>query len=343
MNYKVFWSCLVLIGLSIPLARHQMSGQQSEVVARVGEHDITLEDVERKWRELDVGSFMRLSQERYDSLQQFLELEIGDRVLEIEATDRGMSVDTLLQQEMSNLMQPITDQQIASTYTQLQSQMQSRSLDEMREPIRNFLLQRRQVETRGALVKDITARLNLSISTMLDPPRQQVSVADSDPVKGSTRAPVEIVEFSDFQCPFCSRVGPVLEQVSATFGDQVRFVFKDYPLPTHQQAFKAAEAAQCARMQGKFWEYHDTLFAHQSALAVDDLKQYAVQHDLDEETFNACLDSGEAAPLVQQDMAEGNSYGVSSTPAIFINGRLISGAQPFEIFDQIIREELAAQ
>jgi len=244
---------------------------------------------------------------------------------------------------MSNLMQPITDQQIASTYTELQSQMQGRSLDEMRDPIQNFLLQRRQVETRGTLVKDITARLNLSISTMLDPPRQEVSVAENDPVKGSTRAPVEIVEFSDFQCPFCSRVGPVLEQVSATFGDQVRIVFKDYPLPTHQQAFKAAEAAQCARMQNKFWEYHDTLFAHQNALAVDDLKQYAVQHGLNGETFNACLDSGETAPLVQQDMAEGNSYGVSATPAIFVNGRLISGAQPFEVFDQMIREELATQ
>ena len=96
-------------------------------------------------------------------------------------------------------------------------------------------------------------------------------------------------------------------------------------------------------MQGKFREYHDTLFAHQSALAIEDLKQYAVQQDLDAETFNACLDSGEMAPLVQQDMTEGNSYGVSSTPAIFVNGRLISGAQPFEVFDQIIREELARQ
>ena len=120
----------------------------------------------------------------------------------------------------------------------------------------------------------------------------------------------------------------------------MRFVFKDYPLPNHQQAFKAAEAAQCARVQGKFWEYHDTLFANQDALAVEDLKRYASQLDLDTGSFNACLDSGETSALVQQDMNEGNAYGVTATPTIFINGRLLSGAQPFETFDAIIREEL---
>ena len=123
----------------------------------------------------------------------------------------------------------------------------------------------------------------------------------------------------------------------------MRFVFKDFPLSTHPQAFKAAEAAQCAHAQERFWESHDKLFANQRALAIADLKRYAGEMDFDQLAFDTCLDSGETADLVRQDMAEAEGYGVTSTPTLFINGRMISGALPFETFETIINDELARE
>ncbi|HAK55019.1 MAG TPA: hypothetical protein DCP38_05990 [Acidobacteria bacterium] len=129
--------------------------------------------------------------------------------------------------------------------------------------------------------------------------------------------------------------------MAETFGDQIRIIFKDFPLNTHPQAFKAAEGAQCARVQGRFWEYHDTLFANQGALAIADLKRYAGELSLDQAAFDNCLDSGETASLVQQDLAEAERYGISSTPTLFINGRMVAGALPYETFAELISDELA--
>ena len=120
----------------------------------------------------------------------------------------------------------------------------------------------------------------------------------------------------------------------------MRIVFRDFPLSFHQQAQGAAEAAQCAHSQGKFWEYHDKLFENQKALAPDALKQYASDLGLDQERFDGCLDSGEFRTDVQNDLKEGSSYGVTGTPAFFVNGRFLNGAQPYEAFAQIIDDEL---
>jgi protein-disulfide isomerase len=149
-----------------------------------------------------------------------------------------------------------------------------------------------------------------------------------------------MVEFSDFQCPYCGRVTPTLKQLEDRFGDKLRVVFRDYPLPIHPQAPKAAEAAGCAAEQGKFWEMHDRLFANQSKLQVDDLKQHALDLGLNPEQFNQCLDSGKREAAWKKDIEEGTRYGVSGTPAFFINGRLMSGAQPYDNFARIIEDEL---
>jgi protein-disulfide isomerase len=129
--------------------------------------------------------------------------------------------------------------------------------------------------------------------------------------------------------------------VFATYGDRIHFVYREYPLPNHQYAKVAAEAGQCANEQGKFWPYHDRLFANQQRLTVPDLKQHAVEVGVDAPRFNACLDSHKYAAVVEADIKMGNDAGVNGTPAFFINGRLISGAQPFEVFKKIIDEELS--
>ena len=168
-------------------------------------------------------------------------------------------------------------------------------------------------------------------------------IAEHDPSWGPDDAPVLIQEFADFQCPYCGKFAlQTYPRIKEAYGDQVRFVFRDFPLSTiHGSAQKAAEAAQCAQDQGLFWEYHDLLFANQDALADSDLRGYAEKVGADTGQFNDCLDSGKNAREVQMDMQDGQRSGVSGTPAFLINGLLVSGAQPFEQFQIAIDQALA--
>lgn len=167
-------------------------------------------------------------------------------------------------------------------------------------------------------------------------------LVDDDPAKGPANAKVTIVEFSDYQCPYCGRVEPTVKQILSTYGDKVRFVYRDFPLSSlHQNAQKASEASECADKQGKFWEYHDKLYQNQSALDVTSLKKYAADLKLDTTKFNQCLDSGEMTAEVQKDEQDGVTAGVDGTPSFFINGESIVGAQPFEAFKAIIDAKLA--
>ncbi|MGC4080780.1 MAG: DsbA family protein [Vicinamibacterales bacterium] len=172
------------------------------------------------------------------------------------------------------------------------------------------------------------------------PPRFEVSDGGR-PARGNTSAPIELIEFSDFQCPFCQRANPTVEQVLKTYGSQIKFVYRHYPLPNHPNARPAAEAAACAEVQGKFWEYHDRLFANPSKLADADLKAHAAALGLDTATFNTCFDNRQQKTGIDKDMADGEAVGVTGTPAFFVNGRAIEGAQPFESFKRVIDEELA--
>lgn len=171
----------------------------------------------------------------------------------------------------------------------------------------------------------------------------EVSV-DDDAIKGDVNAPVTIVEFSDFECPFCGRyVQDTYPSIVEEYIDtgKVRYVFRDFPLNFHANAQKASEAAECAGEQGMYWEMHDVLFENQNALGIASLKTYADELGLDTDDFDECLDSGAMADEVLQDMADGQAYGVSGTPAFFINGKLISGAQPFSAFEVEIEAALA--
>ncbi len=164
----------------------------------------------------------------------------------------------------------------------------------------------------------------------------------SDPFFGPEDAKVTIIVYSDFQCPYCTRAVPTVNQIKEKYGDRVKVVFKDFPLSSHQYAQKAAEAAQCAHEQGRFWEYHDTLFANQGSLGIASLKQYASGLGLNTEQFNSCLDSGKYAAEVQKDFSDGRAAGVSGTPTFFINGKKLVGAQSFSAFESLIINELGS-
>lgn len=171
-----------------------------------------------------------------------------------------------------------------------------------------------------------------------------ITVTTADHMRGGKDAKVTIVEYSDFECPFCGRAHPTIEQVMDTYGDDVRVVYRHFPLSFHPQAQKAAEASECAADQGKFWELHDLIFENQDLLqgGVTQLKKWAADLKLNTAQFNGCLDSGEKAAIVQAQADEGALLGVSGTPGFFVNGISVVGAQPFSVFQQIIDQELAA-
>jgi protein-disulfide isomerase len=165
--------------------------------------------------------------------------------------------------------------------------------------------------------------------------------AGNSPSKGPKNAPLTVVVFSDFQCPFCGRVEPTLAQLEKEYAGKVRMVWKNFPLSFHQNAMPAAQAAMAADAQGKFWPMHDKLFANNTALERKDLEKYAQELGLNMDKFKADLDSGKYKAVVDAETKEGSTLGVTGTPAVFINGRKISGAYPFDTFKKIAEEELA--
>jgi protein-disulfide isomerase len=168
-----------------------------------------------------------------------------------------------------------------------------------------------------------------------------IEVALADRVVGHEDAPVTIIEFSDFQCPYCQRLAPTIDQVKSSYGDRVRVVFRHFPLPMHKDAQTAAEASLCANEQGKFWDMHDVMFEEQKSLGVDQLKEKAARIGLDTEQFNSCLDGDNFATAVAADVKAGAAAGVTGTPAMFVNGRFLNGAVPYEQLAKVIDEELA--
>lgn len=169
-----------------------------------------------------------------------------------------------------------------------------------------------------------------------------VTVKDA-PFKGGSDAKVTIVEYSDFQCPFCSKGAAVLAEIEKKYGNKVKIAFKNFPLPFHSQARLAAEAALCAKEQNNkfFWKMHDTMFADQTKLDKENLLLSAKKSGVKEADFKACLEATKYKALVDADMAEGQKLGIKSTPTFFVNGKLVSGAQSIEVFSEVIDEELA--
>ncbi len=174
-----------------------------------------------------------------------------------------------------------------------------------------------------------------------DPAKKYSLNLNGTPFKGPAAARITVVEFSDFQCPFCKRVGPTLEQIEKAYGDKVRIAFKHLPLPMHPMAESAARASEAAHRQGKFWEMHDKLFADQQALSEQAYEKHAKEIGLDVERFKKDFTSPEVKARVEADAREANQLGVGGTPGFFVNGRFLSGAQPFEAFKTLIDQELA--
>jgi len=261
----------------------------------------------------------KLKLEAYEATKQRVDRMIDDTLLLEEAKRRQVGPEEIVRAEISDKVRPPTEAEVANFYTENKSRI-SGDLNSVRGQVAAYL----QNESRQRLEKDLSERLRKSADIrwlINEPPQpvQNISV-DDDPSRGDANAPVTIVEFTDFQCPACAAMHPVLDEVLKSYGNKVRFVVRDFPLNQHEWARKAAEAADAANAQGKFFEYIDILFKNQKALDVPSLKKYAGQIGLDRARFDAALDRVTYAAEVSKDVEDGEMYGVGSTPTIFING-----------------------
>jgi protein-disulfide isomerase len=315
--------------------------QQAEPAARVGNRTITTKELDDRWRSDDPASQSDITQKLYDGRRAALDAIIADSLLAEAAKAKGMTAEAYELEEVGKRVKPVSDSEVGAFYQANINQMQGRSLEVMAPAINRYLTEQQRATARQALITELR-KAGPEVRVLIDAPRRDVAIEASDPSLGRASAPVTLIEFSDFQCPFCQRVAPTLKRVRETYGDKVRIIWKDFPLTQiHPQAFKAGEAAHCAGDQGKYWEYHDRLFANQQQLQPDDLKKHAAEIGLNAAAFGTCLDSSKYGERVRNGVAEGTRLGVNSTPTIYVNGRVLSGAQPYETFVSVIDEELS--
>jgi len=304
-------------------------------LALINDEPISSDEVEKPLG----AQISKLEEQIYALKRQRLEGLIQMRLLAKEASKRGLSVPALLEAEVSAKISPVTDQEIETYY---QANKAKYPGDNYRQTIQSQLENQRRGARQQAFIQALRAQANIVIN--LKPPpiyRADVS-AGGAPIRGSANAPVTIIEFSDFHCPYCKKVQPTLSRILSEYGDRVRLAYRDFPLDQlHPSARKAAEAARCANDQGKFWEFHDKLYGGGTDASPETLTRLGREIDMDVVAFQQCLSTGKHRSDIDRDIQEASSLGVTGTPGFFINGRLISGAQPYEGFAQVINEELA--
>jgi protein-disulfide isomerase len=332
----MFATLLLACGVEAQSARSEAAGtkqlatidgkpiSESEVLAEAAPQ---LENVEAQRLQCQIQA----DQNRHQVMDQTVRNMVRERLVVEAAAKASLGRDEWLKQELDRRQEAITEEQITEFFERNRNRLRNANRDQIAPQIRQYLAN----EELYTALED-----GRDIDYMLEPFR--IAVDAVGPAKGPESAPVTVVEFSDFQCPYCKQVVPTIEQALERYDGKVRVVFRQYPLTSiHPQAFKAAEASLCAADQGKFWELHDVMFAEQNALDVPALQEKAKRIGLDEAAFSTCLESGKYTAQVQADLRSGSAAGVSGTPAFFVNGRPMSGAIGLEALSQVIDEELA--
>jgi protein-disulfide isomerase len=310
-------------------------------VARIGAEVITAGDLDKSIR----GELNEMEQRTYDLRKSALDQLVNQRLVEGKAKAAGKPVDEFLRLELAPKVGEPTDEESRALYERAKAAGQVKEpFDQVKPQIAQFLRRQKSEAVLAQYLEQVRAEAKVEL---LLPPYlpSKVEIAATGPSKGPEGAPITIVEFSDYQCPYCSKAEATVKDLLELekYKGKLRLVYRDYPLPSHNLAPKAAEAGHCAGDQGKYWEMHDRLFAAAPKLELTDLKAYARELKLDEGRFTKCLDSGEKTKVVADHFKAGNDVGVRGTPAFFINGRLISGAQKLEAFTALIDLELAAK
>jgi protein-disulfide isomerase len=303
-------------------------------VARIGDKAITLAELNDK----SAAQVAKAQQDLYEARRGQLDQMIAENLLDAEAAKRGITREALVKAEVEDKVSEPSEAEVNAFYEKNKARIRQ-PLDAVKDQVAGRLKQQKQSEVMSNFIDSLKAATKVEV--YLAPPRFAVDTT-GEPRQGNPTAPVQIVEFSDFQCPYCSMADTTVKEVQQKYGDKVAIVYRHFPLPMHQFAHRAAEAADCAGDQGKFWEYHDQLFANQRSLDDDSLITYATNVGMDSAAFRTCLTGNTHTADVDKDAADGEKVGMSGTPGFYINGRMLSGAQPIEAFSEVIDEELAS-
>lgn len=326
----VLASSAILFGQTGAKAAQETAGTDT-VVAEVGGKKLTLSELEQSMAD----RLFQARQQYYVAQKAALEQWIDDQVLEAEAKRQNITVKELLDRNVKAKVTDPTDDQLRVYYEGVNT---DQPFDAVREKVLQHIRDARAAKIGAAYVKKL--REQAAVQITFAAPLADVNPGDV-PAMGPANASIRLVEFGDFQCPYCQLAHVEIKKLMEHYGDKISFSFRDYPLPMHPQAPKAAEAARCAGSQGKFWNYFDALFSDKK-LAPADLKEEAKKLSLDTAVFDKCLDSGEKASSVEKDASKASHLGVTGTPTFFINGHLYSGAVKYDAFRDAIDKELAA-
>lgn len=312
--------------------------QSGDVIATVNGEELTLEDLNTLIGDQLGQMDFEYRSRRHQLIENAARRVMRDQILDAEAAKRGTTVDELLEAVVAD-QAAVSDDDVRMFYMQNQAQLQGQPFEAMAPQIRQYL----ESQARDRAIAEFTGEVEdeYGAELLIEPFRVDIDTTGA-PVIGPEDAPITMVEFSDFECPYCKSFMPALEQVKANYPDDVKIAFRHFPLRNlHPNAQKSAEASMCALEQGKFWEAHDLYFAEQDALAVEDHKEKAERLGLDTATFAECLDSGKYVDDIDADVSAGIALGVTGTPAVFINGRpLPGGAVPYEMVAELIDDEL---
>jgi protein-disulfide isomerase len=328
----------ILIALSALLwplclsASDEIPPSSGTVLIEIDGAKLTAADLELKRPAL----FFQARNNYYEAERKAMQDFIDDYLLEREAQKEGVTVSQLMDRHVkAAIPQDPGEEALRVYYEGIDT---AEPFEAVRDKIVAALRERRLAKAKTAYLE--TVRKQASVVIRVRAPRAEISLKDT-PVRGRPDAGVTLLEFADFECPYCQQIQPVLDKLMTDYKGRVSLAYKDAPLPMHPRAQKAAEAAHCAGTQGKYWEYHSLLMTNKQ-LDLPQLKEQARRLELDGGTFDKCLDSGEQAKLVQAQLSEAAGLGVQGTPTFFINGRIVSGVVSYETLRGIVEEELTA-
>jgi protein-disulfide isomerase len=296
----------------------QNESDRARVLATVNGEKITSGAVEDSLRPI----IFNIQEQVYRLRKRNLDLRINDALLEQEAQKRKVTTAALLEAEVGPKLKKVTEEDARAYYEQNKEKFTG-GYDQLKGSIIQHLQRRAKHDAEVAFAGQLRGAASIQIFLTAPEPPVYVIAIDDQPSKGRADAPVTIVEFTDYECPSCAKIHPIIEELVKEYAGKVNWVVRDFPLESHPNAYRAAEAAEAAREQGKYWEYVTVLFQNQTALSTDKLKEYAGQIGLDRAKFDAALGSGKFADMVQRDLREGAKLGVNSTPAVFVSGRRV--------------------
>jgi protein-disulfide isomerase len=335
-------------GSSEPVAKFQMplptasaDTPPDQVVATWAGGKLTYGEVMQEAKGQLIKQEIEYLTQRYATLTRTIDSKVNEALMAEEAKKRGLADADALVEQINQQNTEVTDAEISSFYEENKRRFRGKPLDQVKDAVKGQLVTSKQRDAVNALIEQL--RTQAQVDVAIEPPElPRLEVANGpNAARGPEGAPVTIVEFADYQCPYCGRGYENMKAVVQKYPDKVKWYFRDFPLSFHQQAMSYATAATCAGKQGKFWEMHDSLLDNQKTMeAKGGPEGLATELGLDVNAFKACLEDKEVAASIMADMTDAQAVGVTGTPAYFINGIMVSGAQPVENFSAIIDREL---